>query len=380
MRDQSIINTNQLPFNNIDGVDLSHSFCDIDDDETPHNDETFEVETGCDDDHLVLSNRRLDYQMRSPLLSHVCLYSFFSEYRKAKMTLRDKNLLQDASQSLTTIPRGRPSNDRWLIRADHPQYSTHILICRSFAVVPVLIGPAIPRQDREDTAERYARAILTLFHPWTTVFDICHVGQSWSEALVMLQPTFNADSNKVISNIQLLHECKRDRDDDLFQLVNKPIVSKPMSTPQSYIDTSVEESEELLALLEASMDADQPLINGNLFQQEGLRGRINREYVDITIANVIRSERFSHVSDVSGLSELMTNNSITSSHRITIDEVVARHANVEDIQQNRGWQHDLKTQKDEIRRTLLFGSREEISTVKKGCVKIRYRIKLCILE
>ena len=91
MRDQSIINTNQLPFNNIDGADLSHSFCDIDDDETPHNDEAFEVETGCDDDHLVLCNRRVDYQMRSPLLSHVCLYSFFSEYRKAEMTLHDKN-------------------------------------------------------------------------------------------------------------------------------------------------------------------------------------------------------------------------------------------------------------------------------------------------
>jgi hypothetical protein len=150
-----------------------------------------------------------------------------------------------------------------------------MLIRRSFAVVPVLVGPAIPRHDREDTAERYARAILTLFYPWTTIFDICHVGQPWSEALVMLQPTFNAESNKVISNIQLLHECRRDRDDDLFQLVNKPIASKPMSTPQSYIDTSVEESEELLALLEASMDVDHPLIDETMVQQQGLRGRIN---------------------------------------------------------------------------------------------------------
>jgi hypothetical protein len=274
----------------------------------------------------------------------------------------------------------QPQLYRWLFRTDHPQYSTHTLIRRSFAVVPVLVGPAIPRHDREDTAERCARAILTLFHPWTTVFDICHVSQPWSEALVMLQPTFNAKSNKVISNIQLLHECKRDRDDDLFQLVNKPIVSKPMSTPQSYIDTSVEESEELLALLEASIDADQPLVDENMIQQEGLRGRIHREYVDVTLANVIRSERFSHMSDVRGLSDLMTNNSITSSRRTTGDEFVARQANFEDIQQNRGWQHDLKTQKDEIRRTLLFGSRKDISTVNKGCVKIRERIKFSILE
>ena len=341
MRDQSsMITTNQLIFNDIDGAVFSQSFCHI------------------DDDHLVLFNRRVDYQIRSPLLNHVCLYSFFSEYRKAKMTLRDKNLLQGDSQPATTISRGRPLNDRWLFRADHPQYSTHILIRRSFAVVPVLVGPAIPRQDREDTAERYARAILTLFHPWTTVFDICDVNQSWSEALNMLQPTFSSKSSKVISNIQLLHECKRDRDDDLFQLVNKPIVSKPISTPQSYIDTSIEESEKVLALLETSMDADQPLINQNMTQNEGFRGRINREYVDITIQSVIRSQRFSH--------------------RITVDEVVARQANFEDIQQNCGWQHDLKTQKDEIRRTLLSGSTEEISAVKNDCVKIRKRIILCI--
>ena len=272
-----MITTHQLPFNNID------------DDETPQDDEAFEVETGCDADHLVLCNIRVDYQMRSPLLNHVCLYFFFSEYRKAKMTLRDKNLLQGDSQSTTTIPRGRPLNDRWLFRADHPRYSTHILIRRSFAVVPVLIGPAIPRHDWKETAERYARAILTLFHPWTTVFDIRHVNQPWSEALIILQPTFSSKSNKVISNIQLLHECKRDRDDDLFQLVNKPIVSKPISTPQSYIDTSIEESEELLDLLEASTIADQPLINQDMTQHDGLRARIKRTYVDVTIENVIRA-------------------------------------------------------------------------------------------
>ena len=179
--------------------------------------------------------------------------------------------------------------------------------------------------------------------------------------------------------MKLLHECKRNRDDDIFQLVNKPIVSKPISTTQSYIDTSTEESEVLLALLEARMDAFQPLINQNMTQHEGLRGRINREYVDTAIQSVIRSERFSHVSSVGVSPELMTNNSIIS-HRTTVDEVVARQANFEDIEQNRGWQHDLKNQKDEIQRTMLFASREGFLAVRKGCVEIRCRIKWCILE
>jgi hypothetical protein len=160
--------------------------------------------------------------------------------------------------------------------------------------------------------------------------------------------------------VKLLHECKRDRDDDLFQLVNKPIVSKLISIPQSHIDTSIEESEELLALLEASTIADQPLIKQDMTQHDGLRAQIKRTYVDVTIENVIRSEQFSH--------------------RTVVDEIVVRHVNFEDIQQNRGWQPDLKNQKDEIRRNFLFGSREDISAVNKGCVKIRKRIKLCIIE
>ena len=54
------------------------------------------------------------------------------------MTLRDKNLLQRDSQPATTIARGRPLKDRWLFRADHPQYSIHIFIRHSLAVVPVI--------------------------------------------------------------------------------------------------------------------------------------------------------------------------------------------------------------------------------------------------
>ena len=73
-----------------------------------------------------------------------------------------------------------------------------------------------------------------------------------------------------------------------------------------------------------------------MIQHEGLRGRISREYVDNTIANVIRSERFTHMLDVRGSPELMMKNSISSSHRTTVDEVVARQANFEDFQQNRG--------------------------------------------
>ena len=49
--------------------------------------------------------------------------------------------------------------------------------------MPVLYGPQIPRQDRDDTRERYCRALFTLFVPWRTVADLCDVNQTWEEAL-----------------------------------------------------------------------------------------------------------------------------------------------------------------------------------------------------
>ena len=98
-------------------------------------------------------------------------------------------------------------------------------------------------------------------------------------------------------------------------------------------------------------------------QFDGVHGRIKREYIDVIIEHVLRSQRFSHISNVRKSPELISNNPVVSSRRTTLDEVVIRQANVEPIQQSRDWQHDLKSQKDEIIRTLLCGSREEISTV-----------------
>ncbi len=49
--------------------------------------------------------------------------------------------------------------------------------------VPVLYGPQIRRRDRDDTRERYSRALLTIFVPWRTVADLCDVNQTWEDVL-----------------------------------------------------------------------------------------------------------------------------------------------------------------------------------------------------
>ncbi|CAF1235501.1 unnamed protein product [Rotaria sp. Silwood1] len=75
-----------------------------------------------------------------------------------------KNVTDPQGQQLPT--EGTKMNERHTFDSVHPQSTSHLIIKRSIPVVPVLTGPQIPRREREETHERYCRALLTLFMPW----------------------------------------------------------------------------------------------------------------------------------------------------------------------------------------------------------------------
>jgi hypothetical protein len=112
-------------------------------------------------------------------------------------------------------------NERHTFESAHPQSSSHIIIKHTTPVVPVLLGPQIPRRDREETRERYCRVLLTLFVPWRTVHDLCGLNQTWSEALEVRKFLISTTALKIIDNIQLLHECKNDRDEHLLRVITE---------------------------------------------------------------------------------------------------------------------------------------------------------------
>ncbi|CAF4254443.1 unnamed protein product, partial [Adineta steineri] len=319
---------NSLPIINNVSSDIYESVNEIDEVEDDQH-ESFELETGIDNEHLVLCNKRIDYELRPNELSHVCLYEFNSDYRKAKITVSDKALFDFGSVPTSAPRRGRPPNDRWLFQTQHPQYSSHIIIRRSFRVVPVLIGPSIPRAEREDTKERYARAILTLFYPWRSVLDICDIHELWSNALKVRESAFTARSDKVINNIQLLHDCKRDRDQDLFQLVNQPLPSKTIKDTTPYDDANVDDAEETLVLLDETTDVHLNLLNENSMESCGTRERMKREYLKSILRNIILSERFSHINNNNNnpFSDLILSNCIIQTTGGTESNVLAYAAN-----------------------------------------------------
>ncbi|CAF1375645.1 unnamed protein product [Rotaria sordida] len=136
--------------------------------------------------------------------------------------IRSKQKLKISADALVeeqVNQKGRPTNVRYPFQKQHPQTTTHLLMKYSEYHVPILYGPQIPRRDRDDTRERYSRALLTLFVPWRTVTDLCDVNQTWEEAFKHRQNRISIHSWKIIENIQLLHECKKDRDEHLLQVI-----------------------------------------------------------------------------------------------------------------------------------------------------------------
>jgi hypothetical protein len=166
-------------------------------------------------------NTRLDYQYRSKNLSELCLYDFVSYFHKKVIDKSDRRLITDQNntEGERIYTDGTKMSERHTFASAHPQSSSHILIKNTTPVVPVLLGPQIPRCDREETRERYCRALLTLFVPWRTVHDLCVSNETWSTALEARKSSISSKSIKIVENIQLLHECKNDRDEHLHQII-----------------------------------------------------------------------------------------------------------------------------------------------------------------
>ncbi|CAF1518316.1 unnamed protein product, partial [Didymodactylos carnosus] len=116
-------------------------------------------------------------------------------------------------------------------------------------------------QDREDTKERYARAIL--FLSWRSVDDLCQADITWDQSLRLNASFFLPSSKTIIDNIQLLHECRKDRDEHLIQVIEQTKAADDnidsVYIPKNFARddlSEMDDSEDLVALLEFNDDHD----------------------------------------------------------------------------------------------------------------------------
>lgn len=210
--------------------------------------EQFDLENIENEDSYVLVNLRIDYECRHSDLNDVCLYDFVRKYRKKNRKQSDETYIENKLTEPNNKEKKRrgKAQPRYEFLEQHSQSESHILIERETYVIPVLIGPQIPRRGREVTQQRYCRSILTLFKPWRKFSDLCHIGESWIDAFNRHETYLKGnDCNEIIENIELLHECKEQRDDHITQVIEQ-------LPNDSYIENNSDSDEEnkLLECLE----------------------------------------------------------------------------------------------------------------------------------
>ena len=268
---------------------------DVEDEEScTETEEQFMLQPAETNNKYVYVNTRVDYQHRSATLDDMCLYDYIRLYRKKTMDARDRNQLQaqvEAKSGEHIDPkRGRPTSERESFQPGHPQAASHINIKRTKPVVPVLLGPPVPRRDRDDTRARYCRCILTLFHPWRSIEDVCDVDQRWEESFEMRQTSILSASWKIIENIQSLQECKNDRDEHLhqvIQLAQTETIGDSLRSTYHDSDTDDENTDVLDALEKIDL-TDFPAVKGCGSPMEQI-------YFEKTVKAVDQTNRFANI-------------------------------------------------------------------------------------
>ncbi|CAF3176819.1 unnamed protein product [Rotaria sp. Silwood2] len=265
--------------------------------------------------------------------------------------------------------KGRPPNERFLFQKQHPQATTYLMMKYSESHVPVLYGPQIPRQDRDDTRERYCRAILTLFVSWRTVTDICDISQTWEDAFKSRQHLILSNSWTIIENIQLLHECKKDRDDHLLQVIAEAQTDNglvdPVLIPTNQVDGEygIDDSDDLLELL-GNLDEN------TVAMSNATKNSTENRYIEETIEAVKNVGRFNSVNSKYYLNVICRIDSNrkkfvaaydqyslnASNDRIDQSLIPFISATPNLVRLNTKWQEQLKTEKEQIRRGLITGN------------------------
>ncbi|KZV62853.1 hypothetical protein PENSPDRAFT_551691, partial [Peniophora sp. CONT] len=133
---------------------------------------------------MTATNTLLDYLYRSldPAFEKLCLWDLVAgveyltkEIETARLEKRTVRLNKDGSESKS---RGRPAANRVpFSSAAHPKFETHVARLRTIPVVPVILGPTLPRRDRAE--EEWCRAMLILFKPWRSLEDLKRPSETW---------------------------------------------------------------------------------------------------------------------------------------------------------------------------------------------------------
>ena len=142
----------------------------------------------------VVADQISDYTMRPCELGNLCLWDFIAttekvysrkgredmEQQQEAVADDSEHCMDDGDDDTTEVDEGENSDEiqgdlsregvnigvLYHFLQDHSECHKKKLRLRKKLVVPVPIGPAMPRRDQPDAEARYSRLMLLLFKPW----------------------------------------------------------------------------------------------------------------------------------------------------------------------------------------------------------------------
>ena len=237
----------------------------------PDVDEEVVIKVKSDGSVIALADQVADYTFRPLELKSMCLWDFVAKTTKFRSKKRDTHEMSDGPMSGADVPEEDASSDdeddvreggstslgghkvvgpekdessedeedvtgerntnvgvahdfyrkgmkslgRFEFLEGHGDRGRLCVGLRARDVVPVLIGPAMPRRDDGQKHTRYCRLMLILFKPWRSFSDLREQAQSWGIAFETYTQQMNLRHKEIINNMQVLHECRDSRDDHM---------------------------------------------------------------------------------------------------------------------------------------------------------------------
>jgi hypothetical protein len=187
-----------------------------------------------------LADQISDYTLRPTEISGLCLWDFVAKVEKVtggriarcnEVTEvvtdvadpsdddddgdSDDSGGEDDGNVTEKAARGRKRIMKYEFLVGHKERDRKFIRFRKWDVVPVPIGPSIPRRDQPELYDWYCRVMLMLFKPWRQGSDLRTDGENWAATYENFAVTMDADHKRIEENMQVLHECRDSRDDHM---------------------------------------------------------------------------------------------------------------------------------------------------------------------
>lgn len=234
----------------------------------PHVDNGEQSVTLClADGSISAINQQQDYLLRpsTETFENIALYEFVGLTEKLPSSSDSRRLHDSPSHDTGRRNPGRPRLERGQFLVGHPDRDTHIIRRRSIWLIPVVLGPHIPRPDRtEQERNDWSRVILLLFIPWRTPADLKRRDESWYDAYMRQKDRIPPLHQSIIHNMGVLSECRDARDrarHERHLLANAPVgACEAQPTPNRANDDDLYSPEDDIAPDPSLLDPTAPYL------------------------------------------------------------------------------------------------------------------------